>query len=197
MAENQLDRRIQKTLKLLQNALAELIAEKDYDDITIQEILDRANVGRSTFYAHFENKDHLLRNILTYLNEQFEEGIKQISEEHKTFEENSPNLPFRVVRFVEQNRWLFQAMLGKQRQSNSTNPLYDYLFTVTREHFRMMLQIKHGDAAHIEMVAHFYTSAFIGALTWWLDHNIIYSSEEFSQQINRLILPGLKTILDD
>jgi AcrR family transcriptional regulator len=197
MSERRLDRRIQKTLQHLQNALAELIAEKDYDDITIQEILDRANVGRSTFYAHFENKDQLLRSILTYLNEQFEEGIRRISEEHKTFEENSPNMPFRILRFVEQNRWLFQAMLGKQRQGSSTNPLYDYLFTVTREHFRMMLQIKHGDAAQIEMVAYFYTSAFIGALTWWLDNNLIYSAEEFSQQINRLMLPGLETILDN
>lgn len=197
MPEKRLDRRIQKTLQHLQNALAALIAEKDYDDITIQEILDRANVGRSTFYAHFENKDQLLRSILTHLNEQFEEGIRQISGENNTFEENSPNMPFRVVRFVEQNRWLFQAMLGQQRQGSSTNPLYDYLFTATREHFRMMIQIKHGDTTQIEMASHFYASAFIGALTWWLDHNIIYSAEEFSQQINRLMLPGLKSILGD
>lgn len=197
MSERQLDRRIQKTLQHLQNALAELISEKDYNDITIQEILDRANVGRSTFYAHFENKDQLLRSILMYLNEQFEDGIRRISDEQHTFEENSSNMPFRIVRFVEQNRRLFQAMLGKQRQSSPANPLYDYLFTITRAHFRMMIQIKHRDAAEMEMVAHFYTSAFIGALTWWLDHHTIYSAEEFSQQINRLMLPGLKTILDD
>jgi AcrR family transcriptional regulator len=57
MAGKVLDRRIQKTLQHLQTALVELISEKGYDDVTIQEILDRANVGRSTFYAHFENKD--------------------------------------------------------------------------------------------------------------------------------------------
>jgi AcrR family transcriptional regulator len=197
MPQKQLDRRIQKTLQHLQNALSELISEKNYEDISIQEILDRANVGRSTFYAHFENKDQLLRSILTYLNEQFEEGIRQFAEDHNRFEDNSANMPFRVVRFVEQNRWLFQAMLGKQRQGSATNPLYDYLFTVTREHFRMMIHIKHGDAAQSEMAAHFYTSAFIGALTWWLEQNIIYSAEEFSQQINRLILPGLKAVMDD
>lgn len=197
MADKVQDRRIHKTLQLLQNALAELISEKGYDEVTIQEILDRANVGRSTFYAHFENKDQLLRSILTLLNERFEEGIKNVTEGHKNYEDNSANMPFRVLEFVEQNHRLFRAMLGKQRQGSFTNPLYDYLFTVTREHFRMMLQLKLGDTAQIEMVAHFYTSAFIGALTWWLDHNIIYSAEELSQQINRLMLPGLKTILDD
>ena len=197
MSNRVVDRRIQKTLHLLQQALTELITEKDYDAITIQEILDRANVGRSTFYAHFENKDQLLRSILTHLNEQFDEGIRLLSEEHKTFEDNSANMPYRVVHFVEQNRWLFQAMLGNQRQGSSANPLYDYLYTVTKEHFRLMLQLKHGDATQIEMVAHFYTSAFMGALIWWLENDMIYTAEEFSQQINRLTLPGLETFWDD
>src|SRR5712691_3374816 len=54
------DRRIQKTQKLLHEALNSLIHEKDYDSIVVKEILDRANVGRSTFYMHFRDKDELL-----------------------------------------------------------------------------------------------------------------------------------------
>jgi len=54
------DRRTQKTKKLLADALRELILEKGYDAVTIQDIIDKANVGRSTFYAHYENKEQLL-----------------------------------------------------------------------------------------------------------------------------------------
>ena len=54
------DRRIQKTMHLLHEALGSLIREKPYDEIVVQEILDRANVGRSTFYMHFRDKDELL-----------------------------------------------------------------------------------------------------------------------------------------
>src|SRR5215475_7662357 len=54
------DRRIQKTQKLLHEALGSLIREKPYDEIVVKEILDRANVGRSTFYTHFRDKDELL-----------------------------------------------------------------------------------------------------------------------------------------
>src|SRR5215475_10848693 len=54
------DRRIQKTQKLLHEALGSLIREKPYDEIVVKEILDRANVGRSTFYTHFKDKDELL-----------------------------------------------------------------------------------------------------------------------------------------
>jgi AcrR family transcriptional regulator len=54
------DRRIQKTQRLLREALASLIREKPYNSIVVKQILDHANVGRSTFYAHFRDKDDLL-----------------------------------------------------------------------------------------------------------------------------------------
>jgi AcrR family transcriptional regulator len=54
------DRRTQKTKKYLAEALKELILEKGYEEITIQDIIDRANVGRSTFYSHYESKEQLL-----------------------------------------------------------------------------------------------------------------------------------------
>ena len=54
------DRRIERTRRRLKGALAELLAERDYDQITVQNIVDRADVGRSTFYAHYESKEDLL-----------------------------------------------------------------------------------------------------------------------------------------
>src|SRR5437867_8818115 len=54
------DRRIQRTRKTLHEALMALVLEGPYDSITVQQILDRANVGRSTFYTHFQDKDELL-----------------------------------------------------------------------------------------------------------------------------------------
>ncbi|WP_437282254.1 TetR/AcrR family transcriptional regulator [Sorangium sp. So ce375] len=54
------DRRVQKTRKLLSDALVALILEKGYDEVSIQDIIDRANVGRSTFYSHYENKEQLM-----------------------------------------------------------------------------------------------------------------------------------------
>lgn len=196
MSDKALDRRIQKTLQLLQKALGELIAEKEYDAITIQEILDRANVGRSTFYAHFENKDQLLRSILTLLNDHFEAGIRQMSEGQKTYAENSDQMPFRVLQFVEQNHRLFRAMLGKAGHSSPPNPLHDYLYTVTQEHFRQMMRLKHRDTLRLELAAQFYTSAFIGALVWWLENNMVYSAEVFGQMINQMTLPGLQAFLE-
>ena len=58
-SESRVDRRIRRTQKSLHEALISLVLEKSYDSITVQEILDRADIGRSTFYAHFDGKDKL------------------------------------------------------------------------------------------------------------------------------------------
>ncbi len=60
MSEEKLDRRIQRTRELLRNSLMQLIREKGYDAVTIQDITDKANLGRTTFYLHYETKDDLL-----------------------------------------------------------------------------------------------------------------------------------------
>jgi AcrR family transcriptional regulator len=56
------DRRIQRTQQLLEAALLSLIKEKEFDAISVQEIIDRANVGRATFYTHYDNKEDLLES---------------------------------------------------------------------------------------------------------------------------------------
>ena len=53
------DRRVQRTRQLVQKALIDLIGERGYAGITIQDIVNRANVGRTTFYLHFNSKDEL------------------------------------------------------------------------------------------------------------------------------------------
>ncbi len=60
MAEKKLDRRVQRTRALLNDALMQLIREKGYDSVTIEDITERANLGRTTFYLHYQSKDDLL-----------------------------------------------------------------------------------------------------------------------------------------
>ena len=74
MTKQVTDRRVQRTRRLLHKALMSLILEKKYESITVQEILDRADVGRSTFYMHFQDKDELLFDGFQYLQSFLESG---------------------------------------------------------------------------------------------------------------------------
>ncbi len=62
-----MDRRVKKTKAAIYAAFEELLSLKKYENITVQDIIDRADIGRSTFYAHFETKDDLLKALLQEL----------------------------------------------------------------------------------------------------------------------------------
>jgi len=83
------DRRTQKTKKFLAAALIELIMEKGYDAVTIQDIIERANVGRSTFYSHYENKEQLLVGNIN-----FQEALVNIPENDPEHYPWGINLPY-------------------------------------------------------------------------------------------------------
>ena len=79
MANLKTDRRSQRTQHSLHEALMSLMQEKRYDDITVQDIIDRANVGRSTFYANYQDKEDLMTRGLMHLMQIFSEMVTEPS----------------------------------------------------------------------------------------------------------------------
>src|SRR5258707_1552030 len=98
--ETKLDKRTKKTRKLLMQTFADLMAEKDYQSITVADIVERADVNRTTFYTHFEDKNALLSySIRASLQEQLE---KRLPDAHRLTHNNLRLLPVVVNRFMSQ-----------------------------------------------------------------------------------------------
>src|SRR5215468_9576608 len=105
------DRRVQRTRQSLRDALIELMIEKGYEEVTVQDIIDRANVGRSTFYAHFLDKQHLFLSG-------FEQLRVELAQQQRAAAAvpGTPGLSFSRGMFEHVQGYLrvYQALIGKQ-----------------------------------------------------------------------------------
>src|SRR5699024_7122443 len=84
-----MDRRQQKTKAAIYESFSRLLEKKSYNHITIQEIIDEANIGRSTFYAHFETKDNLLQDICEQIFGHVFSDVQKAEAHHDFSKENS------------------------------------------------------------------------------------------------------------
>lgn len=162
------DRRILKTQRLLREALFSLIHERNYDSIVVNEILDRANVGRSTFYTHFRGKDELLVS-----------GIRDMLRSMRPAVPPSPakryerivwfSLP--IFEFLEQHRRTGVARLGARDRAFIHDHLRKALIELIADDVRKDLQGRRKAAGRIapDLFIQYVASTFILTLKWWME----------------------------
>jgi AcrR family transcriptional regulator len=218
MSQNIVDRRVMKTHKLLQDALIELVAEKGYESVSIREILERANVGRSTFYAHFQDKDQLLHSILDRLDELFKQHEKQFLDANKNFSdadimnvshEFSPTRS--LFQFIGQNHRFFKTMLGNRGYGIFSKPVYDYVFAHVHglfttplqgttlahlhESFKVLKSHEKYGSLESEIASHYFVSALMGILVWWVEKDMPCTAEEIDRLFRQLAIPSFGQVL--
>ena len=177
------DRRSQRTRHLLSEALVELIREKDYNSITVSDIIERANVGRSTFYAHYRDKDDLFVGELDRVIEVLSHRIPD--------QEDSPFFPsLGLFRHVGEEYKLYKALLW----TSGIDLLIKHLQTSLSNRIEQGLQKSRMEfEIPFPIMANFVAGSFLTLLKWWLENKMIYSPEEMDKIFKRLTLAGLET----
>jgi AcrR family transcriptional regulator len=188
------DRRVRRTRELLRRALLSLIQEKGYDRITVQDILDRADVGRSTFYAHYRDKDDLLlsgfediRSALAVEREAAEQAAGGTSEFLQPL--------LTVFRHVEGHRHFWQPLARKGGADVVIRILRDHVTHLVREHFRSQFPGLGRNQPQLEAAVQFVVGACMGLGIWWLDNDVPYSAEELYSIFRRLTTQGVHSFL--
>lgn len=189
MGKKVLDRRIQRTRRLLQNALLELILEKGYDEVTVQNVIDRADVGRSTFYAHFRDMEELLLSQFEDMREQFDRLLRSMPDE------NPWNLPLLMFQHAQGHHELYKALVGKKSGNIVMNHLNGYLSARMREHLKMAMSDKGTATIPAEILAHYLVSSLMALMTWWLDHDLPYTAERMNGMFEQLTRFGAESII--
>jgi AcrR family transcriptional regulator len=184
-SDRKLDRRIQRTQELLQQAMIELVTEKGYEAISIQEITDRANMARTTFYLHYADKDELLFSSVRDMVEELLSGMQPGSEGMPTSFEH-----------IAHHAAFYRAILGEEGSPAFVSRLSDFVADVVRE--RMLSQMTApGETPRLplDFMTHYLVGAYVGVATWWLNNHMPYSAQEMAQLVNDLADKGLKWAL--
>jgi AcrR family transcriptional regulator len=193
MATKTLDRRIQRTRQLIQNALLELILEKGYEAVTVQDVIDRANVGRSTFYVHFQDKEDLFFSEFETLRDQFDHHLMT-----QPVVSGAPwEVSLHMFQHAQSQHMLYRALAGKQSGSAMIAHFHKYLFSLLQEHLKSQFAGRNNLAVPIDVMANYLVSSFIALLTWWLDHDFPYPAERINEMYRMLIQPGFEAIFNN
>ena len=161
------DRRVRRTRKLLHDAFLSLVIEKGYEKTTIQDILDRADVGRSTFYVHYRDKEALLTASFDGIRDQLESEFADITATGPI----DVGLPAALLfEHAYRNQRVYRALCGRQGGALVQRYLRRMIGDLLRKRLRPQFT-QAGTEMPADIAAEFYTSAALGVLVWWIDHD--------------------------
>jgi AcrR family transcriptional regulator len=185
--EAPVDRRAVRTRALLLQALPALMAERGFERLTIQNIIDRAGVGRATFYAHFENKEELLAASVG--------GLRAWLE---AMRERAPAQPFAFMRpffeHLESHRAIYRTTFERESEVSVERLIRAMMRELVRAELTAKRTPRQDDAA-IELATQFVVSTFWSVTVWWMGGGGALRPAEVDALFLRLAQPGLELAL--
>ncbi len=171
-----IDRRVARTRATLHHALLRLIVERGYDAISVQDICEAADIGRSTFYAHYTGKDDLKRSGLDHLK-------AALKGEGRNGGQNR-ELSFTAVLFAHGRDFAghYRALKDGLGAGVSLDALRTVLFELVAEALP-----PEGTRFERDLRVRFVAGALISVLTWWLDTGAVESPETVDALFHKLI----------
>lgn len=180
------DRRVLRTRSSIQGALTELILEKGYDAVTASDIIERANVGRSTFYSHFVDKSDVFDDIIAELS--------LFLRSHPSAPDG-PMFAFSLPLFehiVEQQR-VIRALFGRGGHSPALETTSAALSAVIADEVdeRFASQPPQRRALAVDFVV----GAYVSVIGHWLDATRAYTARELDEAFRAFVIPGVHGVL--
>ena len=190
---NKVDRRVRRTRRRLGEALVALIAERGYDTLTIEEITERADVGRTTFYSHYQDKDDLLLEVTGEVAEQIELQFLHLLASHDVCIGDVVALMFRLAgENVEMYRLIMNGQCGprvfRQFQEKLTSLFQSILETKAKKQERPL-------PLPAPMIANYFWGALQATIVWWLGSDQPHSAQAMVQMFYRLSIQGTGEVL--
>jgi len=182
------DRRVRRTRAALFDALLSLMTENGYDSITVQDLIDRADVGRSTFYAHFTDKSDLLHEALS--------GLRAIVEPAPSTSPPDRRRPLRfsleMLHHVQDQQPLLRALLGQGSAGSVVGEIEGVLFDVARAELEEFAGPHATTRVPVDLLARTVVAGYLATLIWWVGNDFEQSAEEIDALFQIVVAPGIR-----
>jgi AcrR family transcriptional regulator len=186
------DRRIRRTKKSLGDALIAIALEKGYDDITIQEITDRADIGYRTFFRHYADKEELLRDVLQTIRQEMPGLMSpppfEVFIDPNIQASDLPNITV-LFRHVQDNSDLYRVLLL------SDHSLIQPLKAFAIEEFKNNFGELRETSVPFDITAYHMVSAMIALIRWWLEADMPYTPEEMGEFAFQLVILPIRDMV--
>jgi AcrR family transcriptional regulator len=182
------DRRIARTRRLLREALISLLLERGYDGVTVQDVLDRADVGRSTFYAHFRDKADLLASGFEDARGALRAHLDRLADRGHEHDDGAFHPLPGFFEHVGENRAVYRALIGRRGSADALASIRGTLAGIVSEDLtRVVAQTGLAPSVPVDVIAEFVVGAASSLATWWLDVEPPYPAATMDVLFQRLV----------
>jgi AcrR family transcriptional regulator len=197
------DRRVSRTRRQLKEALFALIHERGYDAVTIEDITQRADLGRTTFYLHYRDKEGLLLAAIKVIADDLIRQILPIPDDGWKYHENQNgvnlNDPIMVVfKHAANNAMLYQIILSGEVSTKATASVHAIISDVAARVINQTIadgNVTMKPVVPVDVFANYLAGALLGTLNWWLISGCQQTPEEMTVMFRKMIFQGGVSVL--
>ena len=205
-SDRRTDRRIYRTKRMLKEALFTLILEKGYDGVTVEDITRTADLGRTTFYLHYRDKEDLLLKSIDAIADDL---LGQILHTNllandagsiPSFTEMRQMNPVLLVfQHAGENANLYQIILRGGSATTAAGRFRQIISMAASSFFGTnLLQTAEGaqPAIPLDVLANYFAGSLLSLVTWWLENGMPYPPEQMASIFRQLFFQGAHSVID-
>jgi len=185
------DRRMRKTRQVLRETLLTLLKEKRYEDISVQDIIERADVARSTFYVHYVDKDDLLTGSHGIFAENLGEQMLAHSAERSASAFSSRMWFYHIQAQGDILKVIAKDSAMELAMKTLRSIIYDSVQNGMQGH----AQMSKDAAVPLPLMVDYLADTLMTLIKFWFKDGMKYTPEQMDDMFQQLVLPGVLSVL--
>lgn len=179
--------KVNKTKKILEDALGALLEEKPFEEIRVIDICSKANMHRSTFYTYFNDKYELLKSKLDEYEAKFLEDLQRYKIEDK-LKDFHIDIMIKILQYFYFNRKYLKIIFQNNKDNSIKKILQKYLEVYVIEGVKDMKLAKPDKPYFFNVMGAFYSGAFITVISEWILNDCTIKPQELAECISDIIM---------